>query len=73
MKRPFQTGDSIALSVADHADARRDIEAAARLAAADPLDTLRALWRGLDPEQRAEFLEICHHQPEAAGKREASQ
>jgi hypothetical protein len=66
MKHPFQTCDSIALSVADHADARRDIEAAARLAAADPLDLLRALWRALDPEARAEFLESCHHEPEAA-------
>ncbi len=69
MKHPFQTCDSIALSVADHADARRDIEAAARLAAADPLDTLRALWRMLDPEARAEFLESCHHQPEGSPPR----
>jgi hypothetical protein len=29
------------------------------------------LWRGLDPQARAEFLESCHHAPEArsAGER----
>ena len=54
------------LTIDDHADARRDIEAAARIASADPIDTLRALWRMLDPEARAEFLESCHHAPEAA-------
>ena len=54
------------LTVEGHADARRDIEVAARLAAADPLDVLRALWRGLAPEQRAAFMEEAHLQPEAA-------
>jgi hypothetical protein len=53
------------LTVTDHAEARRDIEVAARIASADPAELLRALWRGLDPEARAEFLESCHHAPEA--------
>jgi hypothetical protein len=59
------------LTVTDHADARRDIEAAARIASADPLALLHALWRMLDPEAKAEFLECCHHAPEArsAGER----
>ena len=56
------------LTVEGHADARRDIEVAARLAAADPLALLEALWRGLDPEARAEFLESCHHQPEGQAR-----
>jgi hypothetical protein len=55
-----------ALTIADHADARRDIEAAARIASADPLALLHALWRGLDPEARAAFMEEAHLQPEAA-------
>ena len=57
---------SLSLTVTDHADARRDIESAARIASADPLDVLRALWRGLAPEQRAAFMEEAHLQPEAA-------
>jgi hypothetical protein len=54
------------LTIADHAEARRELEAAARLAAADPLALLAVLWRMLDPEARAEFLESCHLAPEAA-------
>jgi hypothetical protein len=56
------------LTIDDHDDARRDIESAARIASADPLDLLRVLWRGLDPEQRAEFLESCHHAPEGSAR-----
>jgi hypothetical protein len=39
---------------------------AARTAAADLLDVLRAVWKMLSPEQRAEFFESAHHSPEAA-------
>jgi hypothetical protein len=39
---------------------------AARMAAADPLVVLRAVWKMLAPEQRAEFIESAHHSPEAA-------
>jgi hypothetical protein len=59
---------SLPLTVTDHADARRDIEVAARIASADPLALLHALWRGLDPEARAEFLESCHHAPEGQAR-----
>lgn len=54
-----------ALTIADHAEARRELEAAARIASADPAELLRTLWRKLDPEARAEFLEEAHHAPEA--------
>lgn len=56
----------VILSAAIGREDARDIGLALMNFAVDPAELIRDLWRGFNPEQRAEFLESCHHQPEAA-------
>jgi hypothetical protein len=57
------SGNAVFSAHFDHATAY-DIGLGMLIFAADPLDGIRDLWRKLSPQERAEFTEELHLQPE---------